>query len=147
MCNTKLSFYIMYFHINNINLFNFKNEIISLYENKNLLYNFHTNYLYYIHLFEPSGIIICNSPFNLLSLNDKEDIIEDYYNKLISYIDVYLRNLKDFEYPSYIGLYISLYRENKINPSNLIEQKQICINNINKMNLHLLFPMPLLKKW
>lgn len=128
MYNTILPFYFMYFHWEDFNLFNFKTEIISIFTNKNpkylYKYDFHLDCVYYIHLFESNNNkIICKLPFKLFSLNDNEDIIEDYYNKLLPSIDTYFSKRSDYKYPSYVGLYISRYNEEIINPKKLLEHK------------------------
>jgi hypothetical protein len=132
----------MYFHVGDFSLSTFKEEIISLFNNKDPLYNFHTDVKYYIHLFEGSnGKIIDKVPFILYSVVDHEDLIEDYYNELLPKMDTYYSSFKDIEYPPYIGLYISLKNEDILNPNYLLEQKEICLNNIQKMNSDLLFPI------
>jgi hypothetical protein len=79
-------------------------------------------------------------------LDDNEDLIEDYYNKMIPYLQTYLSTIEDFKYLSYIGIYISLYNEEKINPNNLFEYRENCLNNIKKMRLDLLLPISIAKK-
>jgi|SRR5277367_722347 len=143
MYNTKLSFYLLYFHLGDFDFITFKGEVLSLFNDKYSLYNFHTDVKYYIHLFEPSnGKIIGKVPFILYSLVDHEDLLEDYYNEILPYMDVYFSSFEDFEYPPYIGLYISSKKEDKINPKSLFEEKEICLNNIRKMDLDLLLPIP-----
>ena len=145
----------MYFHLADFNLFTFKEEILSLFRNDDPLYkyDFQLNSLYYIHLFLPDGEIIGNLPFKLLSLNDKEDIIEDFYLDLLPHMGVYLKGqevLEDIEYPYYIGLYINIKPEDKINPKDLlvckdkhlsdknIFYKKEYVNKITKIPLYLL---------
>jgi hypothetical protein len=144
----KLKFYFTYAHVNDFNLTFFKREIISLFKKDDPLYiyDFQLNHVYYIHLFLPSGKIIGKLPFKLLSLEDKEDVIEDIYLYLYPFIDEYLKsvqygdlymNLAPYkfiflldlfyipqyfqftEFPSYVGLYISLQEECKIDTKNL----------------------------
>jgi hypothetical protein len=38
----------MYFHLGDLDLITFKNEIISLFNKEDPLYNFHTGYIYII---------------------------------------------------------------------------------------------------
>jgi len=130
----KLNFYLMYFHVNDFNLKNFKDEIINLFKNNNPIfsYDFIPKYTYYIHIFTPSGEVIAKLAFELLSIEDKEDLIEDFYLDLLPDLDIYLRGLEvlePIEYPSYIGLYISLLSEDKIYPNNLMLKKDNCLSN------------------
>jgi hypothetical protein len=153
----------MYFHLHDFNLKNFKDEIISLFKNNDPLYkyDFQLNSVYYIHLFLPSGEIIGNLPFKLLSIDDNEDLIEDFYLDLLPDMDIYLRGLEvleDIEYPYYIGLYINIKPEDKINPEDLLQYKDKClsdehrffkkeyINRITKIPLYLLPHMTFNKK-
>lgn len=152
----KLNFYLMYFHINDFNLNNFRDEIISLFKNNDPIYNydFQVNNTYYIHIFTPSGEVISKLTFELLSINDEEDIIEDFYFNLFPDLDVYLKGLEvlePIEYPNYIGLYISLYSEDKLNPEDLLSNKDNCLSNsfislkkdyINSLKKRPLFSLP-----
>lgn len=124
----------MYFHLYDFNLKNFRDEIISLYKNDDPLYiyDFQTNSTYHLHLFLPSGEVISKLPFKLLSAEDKEDLLESIYLDLLPDMDVYLRGLEVleyFEYPSYIGLYISSMPEDRIKPKDLVEHKDKYLNN------------------
>jgi hypothetical protein len=150
----KLKFYFTYTHVNDLNLAFFKKEITSPFKNNDPLYNydFQLNYVYYIHLFLPSGKIIGKLPFKLLSLEDKEDVIEDIYIHLYPFIDKYLKSVqygdlymnlapykpifllelfylshyfKFTEFPSYIGLYISLQEEYNINTKDLTSNRDL----------------------
>lgn len=71
----------MYFHVNDINLGNFKKEVVSVFKNNDPIYkyDFQINSTYYLHLFHPNGLIIKKLPFKLLSVEDNEDIIEDLF--------------------------------------------------------------------
>lgn len=88
MYNTTLNFYLMYFHLNDFNLKNFKEEVISLFKNDDSTYkyNFQVKSIYYMHLFLPSGEIIVTLPFKLLIIEDKENLLEDLYKDLFPYI-------------------------------------------------------------
>jgi hypothetical protein len=124
----------MYFHINDFNLRNFREEIVSLFQNDDPIYNydFQVYSIYYIHLFLPSGEIISRLPFRLFSLKDNEDIIEDIYLSLLPDVDIYLTGLEVIEYieySSYIGLYISKHPEEAIKPKDLIEYKDKYLSN------------------
>jgi hypothetical protein len=132
MFKNTLKFYMVYFHINDFNLINFREEIISIYKNNDPIYDydFQVNSLYYLHLFQPNGLIIGRLPIKLLSVKDYEDVIEDLFLDLLPYIDKYLKRLEtqEFpEFPSYIGMYVSALPEDTINPKELvlIKDKQL----------------------
>jgi len=144
MYETKLKFYFVYFHPEDLTLFGFKKEVISLF--KDPLYEFSINNLYYIHLFDFNARIIGKFPFKLFSLNDNEDCMEDYYNKLVAYVSIHLKNREYCSYTeSLIGLYISVVNEEKIDPKYLSFQKEYILNNILKMHTDLLLPINLNK--
>jgi hypothetical protein len=130
----KLNFYFSYFHIYSFNLGNFKEEVLFAFNNNDPVYkyDFQIDKKYYLHLFQANGIIINKIPFILLSLNDDEDIIEDLFLDLLPSIDKYLKSLEEKEipvFPSYIGIYISIYSEDKINPKELAFIKDKYLNN------------------
>src|ERR1700739_3773572 len=107
MYDTQLSFYLMYFRLEDFILNNFKNEILMLFNNEDPLYYFNISNNYNIYLFDIKHKILCKLPFKLHSLNDQEDIIEDSYNLIIDVLNNYLSSYSGSEYPLYIGLYIS----------------------------------------
>ena len=122
----------MYFHINDLNLGNFKEEITSIFLNNDPIYeyDFQINSLYFLHLFQPSGLIIDKLPFELLSVEDYEDTIEDLFLDLLPSVDKYLKYLEEQEfpeYPSYVGIYVSAKPEDKIDPKELalVKDKQL----------------------
>lgn len=153
----KLKFYFTYAYVNDLKLAYFKKEIISLFKNDDPLsnYDFQLNNIYYIHLFLPNGKIIGKLPFKLLSLEDKEDVIKEIYIQLYPFIYEYLKSVqhgelymnlapykfiflfdlfydsqyfKFIEFPSYIGLYISVQEEYEINIKNLSLNKDLYNN-------------------
>ena len=146
----------MYFHLNDFNLKNFRDEIISLFRDNNPLFNydFMLKNTYYIYIFAPSGEVIGKLAFELLSTDDKEDLIEDFYLDLVPDLDIYLKGLEvlePIEYPNYIGLYISLFSEDKLNSKDLILKKDNCLSNglisfkkeyINSIRRRPLFSLP-----
>jgi len=124
----------MYFHVNDINLGNFKKEVVSVFKNNDPIYkyDFQINSTYYLHLFHPNGLIIKKLPFKLLSVEDNEDIIEDLFWDLFPYIDKHLKNLEEQqfpEFPSYLGIYINVLPEYKINPKELASIKDNHLND------------------
>ena len=124
----------MYFHINDFNLRNFREEIIYSFRNDDPIYNygFQVNSIYYMHLFLLSGEIISRLPFKLFSVEDNEDLIEDIYFSLLPDVDIYLTGLEvleNIEYPNYIGLYISKRPEEVINPKDIVEYKDKYLSN------------------
>src|ERR1700694_2831112 len=161
MYNTALNFYLIYFHLKDFSLNNFKNEIIGLF-NYNLqstdsyIYNFYLKSTYYIHLFSPNGVVKCRLSFELLSIDDKEGIIEGIYTHLIPYFINYKEELansldkvtieEEKEESSYMGIYISSTKENNINPKDLLLQREVYLRNIKKMHLDLVSPISLVKK-
>lgn len=148
MYNTALNFYLVYFHLFDFNLKNFKEEVISPFRNDDpkYKYNFQLNTAYYMHLFLPNGDIINTLPFLLLSVNDKEDILEDLYRNLLPILDKYFSYLEYNDVTNYMGLYISSVKENKLNPKTLFLQREIYLENVKKMNRDLSFPVSLVKK-
>jgi hypothetical protein len=149
--SNKLNFYLIYLHINDLNLANVKDEIISIFRNDDPIYkyDFQVNSIYYLHLFQPNGIIIGRLPLKLLSVEDYEDNIEDLFLDLLPCVDKYLESLETQKFPecpSYIGVYISALPENIIDPkelvlfkdkrldANLRAFKNFYINNIIKGN-------------
>lgn len=148
MYNTALNFYLVYFHLLDFNLKNFKEEIISLFKNDDpkYKYNFHLNTTYYMHLFLPNGDIINTLPFILFSINDKEDVLEDLYRNLLPTIDKHFSYLEYDDVTCYMGLYISSVKENKLSPKSLFLQREMYLENIKKMHGDLSFPLSLVKK-
>jgi len=141
----------MYFHIYDLSLSNFRDEIISIFKNNDPIYkyDFQVSSIYYLHLFQPNGFIIGKLPLKLLSTEDNEDTIEDLFLDLLPCVNKYLKSLEEqeiIEFPSYIGIYVSAYAESRIDPkelalikdkgldSNLRAYKNFYINNHLKIN-------------
>jgi hypothetical protein len=124
----------MYFHINYLNLGNFKEEILSIFQNTDPIYeyDFQINCLYHLHLFQPNGCIIIKLPLVILSIEDNEDIVEDIFLDLFPYMNKYLKSLEEQEFPefpSYIGIYVSALPEEKIAPKKLALIKDEYLND------------------